>query len=65
MGDDETTIERITALAECAYCPWKARLYGFDAIDVALSLRKILIDHVTYEHPEHSDKPVAFVGTKR
>ena len=54
--DEHTTTSSVAleAIAQCAYCPWRAKLRGFDAIDVGLSLRKILIEHVAEVHPEHN-----------
>lgn len=42
------------AIAHCAWCAWKATIHGDDMIDIVKSIRKILIAHITVEHPERA-----------
>jgi len=48
------------AIARCAFCRWKAQLSGDDDRDVAASLRKILLAHVRYDHPEQQGGYVVY-----
>jgi len=51
MADEHDSTGKV-AVATCNYCKWRARLTGDDWEGVAVSLRKILIDHVRIAHPE-------------
>jgi hypothetical protein len=61
MTPDEPA-PRVSAMASCAYCAWQAVLTDDTITDVAILLRKILIQHVKDEHPEHAAGRVLLFG---
>jgi hypothetical protein len=44
--------ERATAFASCGFCPYIVRLTADTASEVQETLRRMLLAHVSTEHPE-------------
>jgi len=55
MPDRPTPSTRVRAVATCVYCTYVAELTRDNAIEVATTLRRLVLAHVAHEHPERTE----------
>jgi len=45
-------MERPSAIVSCAWCLWRAKLTADGPLEVAATLRRLLLAHIQTQHPE-------------